>query len=73
MQQPASQRTAAAMEAGFARGGLESTVQVTVAHPPAPAPAAQSVPAAAGGQPAGSAQQPAQSAPQRQVVKRTSE
>ena len=37
---PAEQKTAAALEAGFARGGLESTVEGTLQPAPAPMPAA---------------------------------
>ncbi|BDA43593.1 probable ATP-dependent RNA helicase DDX42 [Coccomyxa sp. Obi] len=64
MKEPASHRTAAAMEAGFAKGGLESTVEGTnVAVPIAAASATLSV---ATGQDAGSAEQASQTVPQRQ-------
>lgn len=65
MKEPASHRTAAAMEAGFAKGGLESTVEGTsVAAPLADASAA---PTAATAQDAGTAEQASEAAPQRQV------
>ena len=41
---PAEQKTAAALEAGFVKGGLESTVEGT-SQPPAPVPMAAAAPA----------------------------
>jgi hypothetical protein len=71
MKEPASQRTAAAMEAGFARGGLESTVEGTNAAgmaAPAQARAATNAPSAVPtGQYTGITQPVAQSTPQPQV------
>ena len=65
MKEPASHRTAAAMEAGFTKGGLESTVEGT--NVAAPAAAASETPTAATGQTAGSAEQASQPMPQSQV------
>ncbi len=70
MKEPASQRTAAAMEAGFAKGGLESTVEGTNAAGKVPTGAniVPSVPSpAAAGQCGGTTQQFPQSTPQQQV------
>ena len=44
---PAAQKTAAAMEAGFAKGGLESTIEGTL-QPSVPAPAQAAAPASNG-------------------------
>lgn len=53
------------MEAGFAKGGLESTVEGT--NMAASVPVAAATPPAATGQDAGSAEQASQTVPQRQV------
>ena len=71
MKEPASHRTAAAMEAAFAKGGLESTVEGTnaagMAAPAEAKVAASAASAVRTGQHAGSTHPVAQSTPQGQV------